>query len=272
MAEVTNSDEGGSNLLPRREVVYCGKCGMPPEYCEYGPDFETHCEPWCLKNHPELHATLATTRTVSIKKKTGPAAPAAVAKVRPAAPWTMEERLTAMYKEYMPEKLDSIPSLLVKYDGKEEKLFEALVKKYGPEPYDPYYGDSDSEEEEDDDDEEVATKGDKKNKRRGASAKKEEGGTSMRVVVQKVSQKKKRHLTIISGMDTVPGAKLKDVSKAFSKKFAGSSSVKENAKGEKEIIIQGDHLYDVAEMIVDTYGVPDSAVFIDIDGDIVPLR
>jgi density-regulated protein DRP1 len=267
----TEAEQAGSNLLPRREVIYCGKCGMPPEYCEYGPDFETHCDPWLLRHHPELHAQLATTRTGTIKKKTATAESVAVAKVRPEAPWTMEERLTAMYKEYMPEKLEAIPSLLEKYAGKEEKLFEALVKKYGPEPYDPYYGDSDSEEDDDDDEEEVKA-GDKKNKRRGASAKKEEGGTSTRVVVQKVSQKKKRHLTIISGMDTVPGAKLKDVSKAFSKKFAGSSSVKDNAKGEKEIIIQGDHLYDVAEMIVDVYNVPESSVFLDIDGDIVPLR
>jgi density-regulated protein DRP1 len=273
--EVANTEEG-SNLLPRREVVYCGKCGMPPEYCEYGPDFETHCEPWLLRHHPELHAQLATTRTATgtIKKKAVPVE-AAVAKVRPAAPWTMEERLTAMYKEYMPEKLDAIPSLLEKYAGKEEKLFEALIKKYGPEPYDPYYGDSDSEDDDDDDDEEeeeMAGGDKKKNKRRGISAKKETGGTSMRVVVQKVSQKKKRHMTIITGMETVPGAKLKDVSKAFSKKFAGSSSVKDTAKGDKEIIIQGDHLYDVAEMIVDTYGVPESCVFLDIDGDIVPLR
>ena len=31
-------------------VLYCGKCGMPPEYCEYGPDFESHCDPWLLKH------------------------------------------------------------------------------------------------------------------------------------------------------------------------------------------------------------------------------
>jgi len=23
-------------------VLYCDACGMPPEYCSYGPDFETH--------------------------------------------------------------------------------------------------------------------------------------------------------------------------------------------------------------------------------------
>ena len=38
----------------------------------------------------------------------------------------------------MPEKLDGIDAILEKYAGKEDKLFVALVKKYGPEPEDPY--------------------------------------------------------------------------------------------------------------------------------------
>ena len=74
------------------------------------------------------------------------------------------------------------------------------------------------------------------------------------------------------GMDTVPDVKLKDASKQFSKRFAGSSSVKDAPNGKKEIIIQGDHCFDVAEMIVDKFGVDESAVFLDMDGDIVPLR
>ena len=42
-------------------------------------------------------------------------------------------------------------------------------------------------------------------------------------------------MTIIVGMDTIPDLKLKDVSKAFSKRFAGSSSVKDTAGGGKEV-------------------------------------
>ena len=72
-------------------------------------------------------------------------------------------------------------------------------------------------------------------------------------------------------MDTVEGVKLKDVSKAFSKRFAGSSSVKDGPKG-KEIIIQGDHMEDVAEMIVDKFKVPGSSVFVDFDGQFVPFK
>ena len=44
------------------EVLYCGACGMPPEYCEYGPDFESHCDPWLCKTHPDVHAKLKALR------------------------------------------------------------------------------------------------------------------------------------------------------------------------------------------------------------------
>ena len=270
------SEEDYSPLLPRVNVIYCGKCGMPPEYCEYGPDFETHCDPWLKKHHPELHASLASQRGVSSggtakSEKSEAKAP------RPEQPWTTEERLRAFYEKYVPEKVDSIPGLLEKYAGKEDKLFVALTKKYGPEPKDPYFSDSDDDDDDDDDDEneENETEGapKSKSKRRGVAAKKGSGGAETRVVVQKVSQKKRRHMTIIQGLDSAGSTiKLKDAAKAFSKRFAGSSSVKENAKKEKEIIIQGDHQLDVAEMIVDTFGIPEDCVFLDMEGDIVPLR
>ena len=270
-------------VLPRRTVTYCGACGMPLEYCEYGPDFESHCVPWWKKNHMEMFQEYVE-RTGGKVPGGGAVAvtPAATnKKSKPDKPWTTEQRLMAFYEKYVPEKVESVPGLLEKYAGKEDNLFHALVKKYGPEPNDPYFTDSEGEGEVDDDDdvedeeggEEAADgiAGASKKNRRGASAKKTKA-VATRVVVQKVAQKKKRNLTVISGMETIPNLKLKDASKAFSKKFAGSSSVKKNAKGEEEIIIQGDHVYDVAEMIVDTFGAPESAVFLDIDGSIHPLR
>ena len=38
------------------EMVYCGKCGLPPEYCEWsarGNDID-ECKKWLGENHPEL--------------------------------------------------------------------------------------------------------------------------------------------------------------------------------------------------------------------------
>ena len=276
--------ESPTSILMERTVLYCGACGMPPEFCSYGPDFETHCAPWLKKHHPDLFQKYCLAEDANKKADSGAAAAGSdKPSNKPDRPWTTEERLIAFYEKYVPEKVDSVPGLLEKYEGKEDKLFMALTKKYGDEPNDPYYSDSEDEDDEEDEDEEglegdmegLNVAGDKK-KRRGAGAKKTKKGDkdACRVVVQKRAQNRRRFLTVVIGMETVPDIKLKDVSKAFSKKFAGSSSVKDGTKGstEKEIIIQGDHMYDVAEMIVDKFGVPDTAVFLDIDGDVVPLR
>ena len=255
-------DTEANAILPRRQVTYCGPCGMPLEYCEYGPDYETHCVPWWKKNHPEMFAAYIEKSGKSVESGQGVAAATTTSKPpKPDRPWTTEERLTAFYEKYVPEKVETVPSLLEKYAGKEENLFNALVKKYGPEPNDPYYSESEDENEDDEEeesgDEEDAgddIAGASKKHRRGVSAKKSKTVVT-KVVIKKVAQKKKRNLTVVSGMDTIPNIKLKDAAKAFSKKFAGSSSVKKNAMGQEEIIIQGDHVYDVAEMIVEKFGV-----------------
>ena len=255
------------SITKPQTVLYCDACGMPPEYCSYGPDFETHCVPWLKENNPRLFAKLHG------NKKAAPAAADGDEEEEedgPTEPWTTKERLTAFYTQYMPEKLEGIDAILEKYEGKEDKLFMALVKKYGPEPEDPFYAASDD----DDSDNEVAEqmealdvgetkKSSKKNKRRGASAKKV-NKVDTRIIVQKISRNRKKAVTHIVGLDTVPGLKLKEASKAFSKRFAGSSSVKD-----KEIIVQGDHLEDVAEMIVSKFGVNAEHVFLDLDGEFV---
>lgn len=261
MADVeTNVDEDG--FLPRTQVVYCGPCGMPPEYCEYSPDLESHCLPWLKKHHPDIRQLLLEARAETEEKTDNDKPP------KPDRPWTTEERLTAFYQKYVPEKIDGIPALLEKYAGKEDKLFEALTKKYGDEPLDPYYSDSDNDDDDDEDMEDEAPRKSSK-KRRGAGAKQAAG--PVRVVVQKKAQKKKRCLTIAKGLEpalAINQHKLKDASKAFSKRFAGSSSVKDG-----NVIVQGDHVFDLAEMIVDKFQVPDECVFIDMgDGEELPLR
>jgi density-regulated protein len=297
---VAVDEDGGSSssLLPRRTVVlYCGACGMPPEYCEYGPDFETHCDPWLQKHHPTVRAKLAALRgdvNKTAKKKSGTGESAdggnKPTKIKPAHPWTTAERLTAFYQKYVPEKMDGVPGLLEKYAGKEENLFSALVKKYGPEPLDPYFSDSDDDDGSDDDDddsgdekdvdgddedEEEATAGvdnkTKRSKRRGVGASKlnSEAGFTGRVLVQKEAKKKKRILTVVSGLEpalAVHQHKLKDATKAFAKAFAGSSSVKDN----DTIIVQGDHVLELAELLVDKFQVPEECIYIDMgDGKVV---
>jgi len=38
-------------------IIYCGVCGLPPEYCEFGPSFEK-CKPWLIENVPDLYPNL----------------------------------------------------------------------------------------------------------------------------------------------------------------------------------------------------------------------
>ncbi|VEU43617.1 unnamed protein product [Pseudo-nitzschia multistriata] len=241
---------------------------MPPEYCEYGPDFERLCEPWLKKYHPGMHVTLKALRGDTSSDNDEEEEPVPE---KPAEPWTTEERLTKFYELYVPEKVSDVPSLLEKYAGKEEKLFIALSKKYGPEPEDPYYM---SDNEDEDESEDLAKDMDNLQvggkKRRGVKAKKSVKSET-RVLIQKLTRSKRKATTVIVGMETVEGIKLKDASKAFSKRFAGSSSVKDGVKG-KEIIIQGDHMEDVAAMIVDKFKVPGDCVFLDFDGGVVPYQ
>lgn len=252
--------------LDRINVIYCDKCGMPPEYCEYGPDFESVCNPWLQKTHPEMYATLKKLRG---DVNTSDEEENSVAGGKPDQPWTYEQRLSEFYKMYQPNKLEEVPALLEKYEGKEDKLFMALVKKYGPEPEDPYYAESDSNDSDLEDGVEGLSLSEKK-KRRGAAAKKTTVA-DIRVIISVDKKKKKKSVTSVFGMETIPGIKLKEASKIFSKKFAGSSSVKETTTGKKEVIIQGDHMEEVAALITDQFNVPGSAIFMDIDGKFVPF-
>ena len=236
---------------------------MPPEYCEYGPDFETHCLKWLQKNHPDVYAELHGSRG---KVKNSSEDGDANAPPPPTEPWTTRQRLEAFYTKYQPDKLDGIDAILEKYEGKEDKLFMALVKKYGEEPEDPYitakYGGDTTNDDDTTEPPDISSLQIKK--RRGAPAK-STTTTQTRIIIQKISRNRKKAVTHIVGMETVPSVHLKDVAKLFSKRFAGSSSVKE-----KEIIVQGDHGEEVARIVVEKFGVKREDVFFDLDGEFVP--
>mmetsp|Transcript_56474 Transcript_56474/g.65989 ORF Transcript_56474/g.65989 Transcript_56474/m.65989 type:complete len:263 (-) Transcript_56474:458-1246(-) len=253
-------------------TLYCEACGMPPEYCEYGPDYESHCVPWLKLNAPEEYTRLEKLRIVKKSpgsgQTEGDGADSTASK--PIEPWTTEKRLHEFYSKYAPDKIDGISAILEKYAGKEDKLFAALVKKYGNEPIDPFYADIDNDKDEDGEVEKMKNMSvsDKK-KRRGAGAKKV-NKVDTRIVIQKIARNRKKAVTIVVGLDTVPGLKLKEAAKDFSKRFAGSSSVKDTAQG-KEIVIQGDHCDDCAAMIVSKYKVSADCVYFDKDGEFVPF-
>eukprot|EP00757_Euglenozoa_sp_SAG-D1_P002010 gene2010-12986_t len=45
-----------------------------------------------------------------------------------------QERLQRFYSYYDPGRLDDVASILTKYQGQEEAMFQQLVEQYGPEP------------------------------------------------------------------------------------------------------------------------------------------
>lgn len=43
--------------MPLQEVVYCGVCSYPPEYCEFTGKLK-RCKVWLKENHPDLFTKL----------------------------------------------------------------------------------------------------------------------------------------------------------------------------------------------------------------------
>jgi len=46
-----------TQALPPRQVIYCGVCSLPPEYCEFGGTAKK-CQEWLETTHPNLHKKL----------------------------------------------------------------------------------------------------------------------------------------------------------------------------------------------------------------------
>ena len=60
------------------------------------------------------------------------------------------------------------------------------------------------------------------------------------MVISRVQRQKRKYITVVVGLDTVPDLKIKDAAKVFGRKFSSGSSGSETASGVKEVVIQGD--------------------------------
>uniref|UniRef100_A0A7S3JYQ1 SUI1 domain-containing protein n=1 Tax=Aureoumbra lagunensis TaxID=44058 RepID=A0A7S3JYQ1_9STRA len=160
---------------PPFKLIYCDVCGLPPEYCEYGDNYEK-CVPWIKENCPHL-------------------------------------------------------------------LKECIS---------------------------VDTK--KKNKRGGGVLKKKElSEDKIRLIVYTETRSRKKTVTVVDGLETF-GIKLKDAAKIFGRKFASSSSVKDKDTGGSEVVIQGDVIFDLPDLLQSEFKIPQSKLFTKEGGKIVPLR
>lgn len=69
-----------------------------------------------------------------------------------------------------------------------------------------------------------------------------------RVVLKRVERTKRKHVIVVTGLDTF-GLDLKKVAKDFGKKFACGSSVTKSSAGQDEIVVQGDLSDDILEYL-----------------------
>lgn len=119
-------------------------------------------------------------------------------------------------------------------------------------------------------DEESAKKS--KGKRGGGVIKKKEFSEDKQVVVVYTeTRSRKKTVTVVEGLETV-SVNMKDASKLFGRKFACSSSVKDKDTGGKEIVIQGDVIYDLPDLLVSEFKVSRSKIYTKEAGKLVKLR
>ncbi|XP_065055195.1 density-regulated protein-like [Rhopilema esculentum] len=58
MADGEAASQASENVSYPLNVLYCGVCGLPPEFCEYGPDFDK-CKAWLEQHDPSLLTSIA---------------------------------------------------------------------------------------------------------------------------------------------------------------------------------------------------------------------
>jgi len=82
-----------------------------------------------------------------------------------------------------------------------------------------------------------------------------------KIVIARIQRQKKKFITSVVGLDTIPEVKIKDVAKLFGKKFSSGASVGETAAGLKEVTVQGDVSFDVPPLLVSEYQVDPRSIF-----------
>jgi len=132
----------------------------------------------------------------------------------------------------------------------------------------------DAAELQEEEEEEGAEGGKKKKKKKVVAAPKTKAALSLDdccVKIARIQRQKRKYVTAIAGLESVPDLKIKDVAKAIGKRFASGSSVSDTAGGSKEIVIQGDVCFDIPEFLTKTFNVPANKMFYLQDGSLVPV-
>ncbi|EMR09763.1 hypothetical protein PNEG_01947 [Pneumocystis murina B123] len=173
--ESQESDIFSQVVKKAKDVIYCGVCSFPPEYCEYG-NFSGKCMEWLKENHMELYIRLYSQDPLIIEKQ------------------------DIIFEEK--EKIDESNKIRTKEE----------------------------------------TKGLKKTKK----------NTISKVLIKRVERNKRKYVVIVQGLELY-GIDVKKASKLLGKKFATGSSVTKNVCDIDELVIQGDHIDEIYNYILETY-------------------
>mmetsp|Transcript_15622 Transcript_15622/g.43168 ORF Transcript_15622/g.43168 Transcript_15622/m.43168 type:complete len:258 (+) Transcript_15622:66-839(+) len=49
------------------KIEYCPTCGLPPDFCQYGPSWDK-CKPWCMEKYPHYYPELSGASLEDAKK------------------------------------------------------------------------------------------------------------------------------------------------------------------------------------------------------------
>ncbi|CAM9694902.1 unnamed protein product [Phaeothamnion confervicola] len=221
-------------------VVYCGVCGLPCEYCEYGSTVEA-CEAWRREHAADdIDSVAAGVAGLAVGDDSrggeGKGGGGGTAAAGAAAA------------------------------GGREVIAEGDKGGGG--------GGGDDEDDADSDEEggaaaggalaaagsvgSVGAEGERRRKlptKKPGGAKKGKDPAAQRVVIARINRNKRKYVTVIGGLDTVPDIKLKDAAKRLGKQFACGSSVSKTASGAEEIVIQGDVLLDLPDFLQGAFGI-----------------
>jgi len=218
MANEQIDEVPGQLTITPLNVVYCGVCGLPPEYCEFGASYDS-CLHWLSDNHPDLFEQIQNSLRLIPKKN----------KDRIGENSTEEKKGSdqAQTSQNLEEKENDS-------DDGEEKDGESKGKK------------------------------NRKNKKKKESKKGQtqpstsgSSRSAQKVIISLVARTKRKQSTVISGLDSFPDIKLKNVAKVLGKKFSSGCSVTET-----NITIQGDFTDTLPDILITEFNIPSRAISI----------
>jgi len=92
-----------------------------------------------------------------------------------------------------------------------------------------------------------------------------------RVVLALSTRNRRKFITTVTGLENFPEVKLKNAAKLFGRTFSCGSSVSDTPAGGKEIVIQGDCMGELPDLLWREYQIGADKVFILDKGKEVPI-